>query len=319
MAAKSDVDLATAALEHLRAGEPLGDEFAVLAARIMSRLSDHPAFPAGVTGVDEMVEFVSEFVLDRWDSLAERLAADDPPPETAIAILVTYIERWLIDQWRKTDFGSVHHRLAQVLSQEPQYTQVDADRWWLDGLSPGTWDGNEAALLHAARGISAPPPTWNSDTRRPPLTDRSSLNAVLEAIFRAAGAPLPLSVLTQVCMLRFPHTRTPSTLTFEDRFDRPEENAEDPADEAARAQDAPQHAAEALAIVAELTDDERFILAHCDDLAAIQARLGIGKSQASQLRKNLTAHVRARVQQCDDPDAVQDQFLAVLAGLGWNR
>lgn len=302
----SDEALVVATLDSLAAGGSLGNEAAVLILRVMARMEAHPAIAQSNDPEDTVFETASGFLIEKGATLTQVLASKVPQltPGGAVGIVVSIVTNWLNDKWRQTAFGSVEHRLSQTLASASEFERVASGQWALVGATLGTWDGNEDDLIAAAVAVAAEIPKWKSSGRRPPLASSEDTIAVLVAVLSRAGASLPISVLTRVCLARFPHAADPLEVGFEDSFDQAFEgqSVEDAALDAA---DAPSAQAEAWVIVSTMSDDDLFMLGNWTDLAAIGTHLGVGRSQASERRRKLGEHLIEQVAKYPDPEAVE--------------
>lgn len=310
---RSDEELATAMVESLTTEGRLGAGGVALVWRIMKKRRDHPAIAQSSEGDDAVLAMTSQFFADHSASFGQNLLVKAPrlSPGAVVGLTVKSVINWLNDEWRKTAFGSVEHRLSQLLSQEPQFQRVDKDHWYLTGLTPGVWDGDEQDLLIAARRVPATIPSWTSTSRRPPLAPKGDLLRVLEAVLTQAGGPVRTSVLTRVCLQRFPHADDPAQLPLDGRPERADDQRS-VEDEALAAVDAPIAYSEALALISTLDDDELFMLHHWHDITSIGAYLRLGRSQAFERRAALGARLVEQVGLCADPEEVEAAFPAVL-------
>lgn len=307
----SDEQLSEVVVQALRAGERLGDSSAVLVMRLLSRIGPrHPAF-GPTPGTNELFAFTGDFFVEKGDAWSARILALAPTSGQVIALTVTVLEDWLTDRWRQTAYGSVHHRVAQVLSAHPDFVRAGPG-WWLNGDPAGQWDGQLEPLINAARKVNAPAVRWKSTSRRPPLTTREALIAVLNAVLEEAGGPLSLNVITAVCLERFPSARDPMEVSLE--LTRPEQlHAETGSLESVHDDvDQMHEMSEAIALVLTLTPEERNILRFREDPEALQRVLDVGRSQASAKRKTLQQRLLPMLNEMSDPHAVGAQLLPAL-------
>lgn len=310
----SDDELGAEILASLANGELVSTALLTLTQRTITRIRTHPAIAgAGSSDRDRVTELSHDFLLDKCEVLRITLLANAPAPTQAAAMVRTTVKHWLNDVWRTTAFGSLNHRLAQALAEQPEFTVVAASHWTLADHPVGEWRGDEAALLAAARGVKVKVPVWKSENRRPPAASRADLVSVVVAILREAGGPVPLSVITRVCLARFPHTNDPDGTAPQDVLEADQHCVPDVADEVADILDEESEAGQARALVAGLTDDECFILVHQADLAVIGRRLGVEKSQASARRIATVHKIQNLLNETSDPHSVGSMLLQAIA------
>lgn len=310
----SEEELGVEILASLADGEPISTALLAMTERTITRMRTHPAIAeAGSSIRDRVTELSHDFLLEKCDALRITLLASAPAPAQAAAMVRTTVERWLNDVWRTTAFGSLNHRLAQVLSEQPKFTAVATGHWTLTDHPGGQWRGDETALLAAARGVKVKVPVWKSEGRRPPAAPRDDLVRVLLAILHEAGGPVPLSVITRVCLARFPHTNDPEGTASQDVLEGDEYPVPDVADEVADVLDEESEAGQARALVAGLTDDECFILVNQADLAVIGERIGVKKSQASARRRATVEKIKNLLNETSDPHSVGSMLLKAIA------
>jgi hypothetical protein len=303
----SDEDLAGAAVAHALAEGRLGDHAAVLIFRIMGRMHAHPALAQSCEGDDAVFACSGDFIVKKGSDVLATFAAQHLSPGGAVGLLVTLVTRFLNDEWRKHPFGSVSHRLKQLLREESEFALVADATWYLAGQAAGEWDGSLENLVNAAATVDAPIPVWSKETGLPPLASRPDLVSVLVAVFQRAGGPLTVATLTRVCLTRFPHADGGTTVPFDERIDRP--RGEVPfEDVVVAAVDEAAELAEAQAIVTTLDDGDIFILQNLASLERIGQYFGVGRTQASERRLKLKERLRAQVNECSDPRAVERQL-----------
>ena len=155
---------------------------------------------------------------------------------------------------------------------------------------------------------------WSSETRRPPIAGRRDLVAVLRAITQAAGyQSLELLQFVAVIMRRFPATLDPESGGGEVGSDQlvsmdptPETVVVDLKVEVAAA-------ASALDVYIQLRRSERRLLAMIDDVDAVRAELGCGRSTAYNRIAKVKALVLELTGCSDDPEHVVREVLKLCA------
>jgi hypothetical protein len=301
----SDEELADASIERLRTNPQLPDQLAILFWRLMSRLASRSSFANPIESADDHIrELTHDFIVDKTKTVLSQIAAQRPRAGGVIGFLVTTMENWLTDRARQSVFGSMQHRLNQLLRARAEFIQVEQEEWWLASRGSGSWNGDIEFLHRAASRVKAPAANWSSQVRRAPPAAQDDLVAVLSAALEAAGGPLRVSVLTLVVLRRFPKADDPRLVSMSSLVTDVADPITDPAVEAVNSADRLGEYAEAWAIVAELSYRDRTILRHLDKATEIGPLLGLKRSQASLEAKRVREHVSARLQECADPEAV---------------
>jgi hypothetical protein len=279
---------------------------------VRTQLRRLPAAYASRSFDDDLVDdVVQDFVDQRWERTVTALLAQATDDVAIERMLHVIVYRWLVDEVRKTDRGSVRRRLHDHLTAEAMFAQVPArqpgaGQWQLTGTAESTpWDGRLEDLVAAARSVPAKAIRWSDQERRPPITAAADLTAVFYAVMTAAGhQSLEEQALVEVIVRRFPATLDPESRVLDQ--DRDELAAASAGSDVAWQVelDASEHADAAAGIVAQLTADERRLLPLILDVTAVQTYLGCGRSTAYTRIAKIKDLVRELAGTCDDPEQV---------------
>ncbi|WP_157597374.1 hypothetical protein [Streptacidiphilus rugosus] len=233
------------------------------------------------------------------------------------------IRNWLIDWVRKTPRGALRRRLEDVLSKDDAFDMVPEDeegvgRWRLAGSLGGPWSGSLSDLARAAYSVhDVTVPVWNTDGRRSPIADRSSIVAILSAVLTTAQGAVEVAVLVSVFAQRFPASMDPVEVATEpeelpdssrrhvhDEWQNPETALIDQEEEFSAALSAAE-------IVGRLSRPERGVLLTWEDPSAVQKLLGCGRSQAYHQIKRLKEKLALLVGEQPDRLAVLSEVVAL--------
>jgi hypothetical protein len=267
---------------------------------------------------DDLVgDFVQDFVADRWERTITAVLAEATDDESLERLLHRIVRFWLIDQVRKTDRGSVLRRLRDHLAEDPTFEMVPdgepgAGRWRLVGTADVPWGGRIEDLVAAAYRVPARAVRWSDPTRRPPIAHADDLTVIVQEVMIAADhQSLDLHQLVVVIIQRFPATMDPESRTIDADADSVAA-AEPIPDLALEAQEEESEARNAAArVFAQLTPVERQLLPLIVDVRAIQEHLGCGRSTAYNRINKLTALIRELTGECDDPEKVAQEVVAL--------
>jgi hypothetical protein len=259
----------------------------------------------------DLEDVVGEFLVDRLEGLTATLMAQAVDDASMGRLLRRSIRHWLIDQARKTGVGAVRRTLERVLQEDDQFEKVPAGeegagRWRVTGVSGPPWSGAICDLVEAARVVpNVKIPKWSSSARRPPVADRTSLVATLRAVLAAARGSLEVAQLVEVFVQRFPVVLDPVVVPMSELSDSAHQGAGlTPEEEVIAAEDDVAAGVAAAEIVGMLSPDERRIVPHLDDPAAVQALLGCGRSQAYHHTKRLKEKLAQLVGDGDEARSV---------------
>jgi hypothetical protein len=304
------------AWEELRLGR-LGPDFARLlyrCARTAGRAHNFPP-PDGRHGwtAEAAIETGHEFL--RSANVKRRLTemallADDD--DQLARILTQSIVNFLRERARQTAQGRLIRRLREVLQADGLFTVVPAGvpgagNVMLTGAATTEpFGGRESDLITAAFAVeNVTVVRWRPEARRDgPMSDRDSLIRMATAVLESAGASMRWSELAAVIGARFgidPGT-VPATVPVDDLDERlTSANAHLSTESALPGQELLRQAA-AQAILDQLTDRERLVLAWLDfPVRTIADRTGFAVSTAGVLKQRVTD--RLRIMLADEPDA----------------
>lgn len=255
-------------------------------------------FPALKNASVEADDFVQDFLVDRIRPLTAKLVAEATSEESVGRILRRSIRNWLIDRARETGTGPLRRSVEKVLSEEDVFEKVakgpGAGWWRLTGSEVAPWGDDPGVLVEAAWAVpGVRVPKWSSTSRRPPVADRPSMIAILQAVFRTAGGSLEVPLLVHVFARRFAAALDPIVTSTNEQHDLAEMPTTEPAPEDLIIGDeSDADAASAAAeILGRLSDIERAIVPLLNDSGAVRSRLGLGRSQSAQFVSRLKAKI----------------------------
>lgn len=252
-----------------------------------------------------------------WDGAAQQIVAHDflqnpRTPKRLLDITVRSVDNrsferqlekavlnHLRDQARSTDLGKLIVRTKEVLRATDDFVVIPRageDMWTVDDAlsEPSTVPPREVAS--AIRREPVVVPKWTSAARDAPLADRDTFVRLIRTILLAARGSLTARDIAGVLTTRLDHRRTPLTveLDSDEGFSEPADPAADPAAQTLSG-------IRAAEIFDGLSDRQRIIVVSLElnvrDLAFV---IETGKSQAAQLRQNLTNRLSAELEDDDD-------------------
>lgn len=101
-----------------------------------------------------------ETITDRLTALCEK-ATDDASFDR---LLHTALDRFLIDQHRKTDAGYAARRIKNLFSDDSRFVELeDIGRWAIPATAGQMWNGDEGPLLAIAGRFTFTPVEYASD------------------------------------------------------------------------------------------------------------------------------------------------------------
>jgi hypothetical protein len=300
-------------VEDLRAGRFTPEAYALVRKTFEAviRLRRFPA-PLGLgQWTSEAVEdTVQDFLADRdGDGRLARMALRAGDDREFRWLLDTAVKNFLIDRLRKSARAKLWRRLGEVLAADDRFVEVGR-AWTLREVGgEAQWAGRVAELDSAAwRVPDVRVVRWRPSAKREgPVAGRDVLVALCAAIIAAAGAPVPLDVLTRVVARRF-NVGDPPLLAVVDAAELVELQAHHPAATVGVVTEAelPQESGGAAQVQspgperlladeiwAELTDQERLQLGVLDEGVRAQGvALGLGHSQAAASALRLKEKLR---------------------------
>ena len=268
----------------------------------------------------DLEDVVGEFLADRLEKVTATLMAQAVDDASMGRLLRRSIRHWLIDQARKTGVGALRRTLERVLQEDDQFEkvpagEVGAGRWRLTGVSAPPWSGAIDDLVGAARAVpNVKIPKWSSSARRPPVADRASITATLRAVLAAAIGSLEVGQMVEVFVQRFPAVLDPVVAPISELSDSARGAGLTPEEEIIAAEDDLAAGVTAAEIVGMLSPDERRIVPHLDDPAAVQALLGCGRSQAYHHTKRLKEKLAQLVGDGDEVRSVGLEVIRLCGG-----
>ena len=293
-------------------GDLGGDETYALLRRSFAAAAE--GVPSGLVTDDgrpeELGDSFSMFLVAKLARLGSELAT-----KTSDAAIAAYVEKtahhWLVDRVRTcTDHGSHRHTLEQLMRKDRRFAQhpLVSTLWGLVGASSG-YTGQRELLHEAAAAVTdVRPGRPASADRRASLAPLEDLATLLLAVLAGAAGWVDVATLTVVVERRVGYVS--------DRFASLQEAADQVELDVDAAvwvvDDAPLDMAAALRVAEtiwqEMDDDERRIVLIRDNIPAIEAELGIKRSQANVQR----ARVRQHLEGVRQPDASPEFVFAIL-------
>ncbi|WP_274567713.1 hypothetical protein [Streptomyces spiramyceticus] len=243
--------------------------------------------PAGWQEAD-LEDLLGGFLVDRLQPVTANLLALATDDDSVGRLLRKSIRNWLIDQSRKTAVVSLGRSVEKVLKESSAFEAVPpgeagAGRWRLSGTTVQPWSGPSERLVEAAYAVpNIKIPKWTSETRRAPVADRASIEAVIDTVLVAAAGSMEVAHLVEVFTARFPVVLDPVVVSLpEDAGAQVTVSPYASAEEIVLARDDEARTASVAAeIVAMLSPQEQHMVAYLDRPGEIQTLLGCGRSQA---------------------------------------
>lgn len=296
------------AYEELRSTGRLGPEGARLlykAVRVVAEARNFPP-PEGHANWDRTATEDSAHEFLDGERGRRRLAdlvlraADE---ESFVRLLHGAVLNFHRDRSRRTDMGALIRRVSDVLKRSDFFveSQEDPSRWCLSEgpQEPSTVPPPRLAAATSAEDVTVP--RWESTRRRAPLADFSTFERLCRRVLEAAHGSLSVSDVAHAIAQRLDPRRVPLTLEL-DFFERQ-------AGYGAEGETAILGRLQAADIFERLSDRERILLATMDrPVRDLQEVLGLSHSQASVLRRRLTARLAMDLEGDEDPDTVVSEL-----------
>jgi hypothetical protein len=203
------------------------------------------------------------------------------------------------DQARATDLGKLIVRVKEVLREANGFVAIPRageELWTFDGLpnEPSTTPAPDLAAAIRAEPIVVP--RWTSATRDAPLADRDTFVRLIRSVLGAAEGSLTAPDIARTLTTRLDHRRVPLTVELDTT-----EGLSEPADPTAGPAASTLARIRAAEIFDPLSDRQRIILLNLDlGVRELGYMIGTGKSQAAELRQQLTVHLIAELEDDDD-------------------
>ncbi|WP_326759126.1 hypothetical protein OHB35_15215 [Streptomyces phaeochromogenes] len=270
----------------------------------------------------DLEDLLGDFLADRIEPVTANLLALAKDDDSVGKLLRTSIRHWLIDRSRKTAVVSVGRSLEKVLSDSASFEMVlpgseGAGRWRLANTTVQPWSGPLTPLVEAAYAVpNIKIPRWNSETRRAPIADRASIEAVIHAVLTAAAGSMEVAQLVEVFTNRFPVVLDPVVVSLPpdagsviavDAHPSPEELVLECVDDT-------EDASRAEGIVSVLSPQERRTVPYLNSAGGIQTLLGCGRSQAYHHAARLREKLRQLVGDGDDVRSVGSEVIRLCGG-----
>ncbi|KUN54944.1 hypothetical protein AQJ46_49820 [Streptomyces canus] len=283
--------------------------------------------PPGGWQEADLEDLLGDFLADRIEPVTANLLALARNDDSVGKLLRTSIRYWLIDRSRKTAVVSVGRSLEKVLADSDAFEVVPlgtegAGRWRLAGTTVQPWSGPVTPLVEAAYAVpNVKIPKWSSETRRAPVADRASTEAVTIAVLTAASGSMEVAQLVEVFTARFPVVLDPVVVSLPaDAGSEITVNAQSSPEEIvfARIDDA-ETTSLAEEVVSMLSPQERRIVPYLDAPGEIQTLLGCGRSQAYHHAAHLREKLRQLVGDGDDVLSVGAEVIRLCSGVAETR
>ncbi|MFF3565734.1 hypothetical protein ACFYXS_37475 [Streptomyces sp. NPDC002574] len=278
--------------------------------------------PPGGWQSDTLDDLLGDFLTDRLEKVTANLLALASSDDSVAKLLRKSIRHWLIDKARQTALGSLRRQLEKVLTSDDAFEAVPpsedgAGRWRLAGVPTTQWSGSVEDLVEAARAVeNVTVPKWSSETRRAPVAARESIVAVTYAVLSAAKGSLEVAQLVEVFAARFPIVLDPVVLSL-----APDGHSENPSYVSPSAEDvvvAAESEVDALSAAGKIVDmlspQERQLVPHLDNLAAVRDLIGCGRTQAYHHVARLGAKLDQLVGDADDVRSVGLEVIRLCGG-----
>jgi hypothetical protein len=284
-------------------------------------------FPS-LRDVHEPEDVVQEFFVDRIKPLTALLLAEATSDDSFGKLVRRTVQNWLIDRARATGTGPLRRSIEKVLAESPQFERVPpghegAGRWRLTDINGEPWGGDTGELVAVAWEVpNVRVPRWSSSSRRPPVADRASLVAIAHAVLQSAGGSLETAQLVHVFADRFAAALDPIVVSLDRDSDGDEDEGStdvpsgqpSPEDLVIAESVAVDVAVSAAEIVGRLAEIERAIVPVLADSAAVQRRLGLGRSQSAQVASTLKLKIRALAGMDADREEIVREVIALCDG-----
>ncbi|MBT1681894.1 hypothetical protein [Curtobacterium flaccumfaciens] len=249
-----------------------------------------PRFP-GLVPPDEVGDLVNGFFEDKNVGYVDAVIA---APNDAAATRLTrkWAERWLVDRVRQQPWGALRNRLEKRLERSSSFARSSVAHYWHeageeDTDRPHTHDQLRAIAVAAPVDVTIPagggPVT---------LGRAGQLEELIRRLLHVAGR-LSINDITRICADRFPSVMLSGDAHLAavrpDTADLDEIPAEPDAVHVAA--DRINDTARGETLLQTLTDRERIVIRHSDDIAALAHALGVGRSSAYSAKNQLQARL----------------------------
>lgn len=249
-----------------------------------------PRFP-GLVPPDEVSDLVNQFFADKNPGYVDAVTA---APNDAAATRLTrkWAERWLVDRVRQQPWGALRNRLEKRLERSPLFAPSAVAHYWREASEEDADRPHTHAQLRATAVAARVDVTFPTGGGAVTLGRAGQLEELIRRLLHVAGR-LSVSDITRICADRFP-----SVMLSGDAHLSAVQSDDAGLDEAPADPDAVQVAADRIreAIRGEtllrlLTDQERLVIRHSEDMTALAQALGVGRSSAYSAKKQLQARL----------------------------
>ncbi|MDQ0537706.1 MULTISPECIES: hypothetical protein [Curtobacterium] len=249
-----------------------------------------PRFP-GLVPPDEISDLVNQFFADKNPGYVDAVTA---APNDAAATRLTrkWAERWLVDRVRQHPWGALRNRLEKRLERSPLFAPSAVAHYWREASGEDADRPHTHAQLRATALAARVDVTFPTGGGAVTLGRAGQLEELIRRLLHVAGR-LSVSDITRICADRFP-----SVMLSGDAHLSAVQSDDAGLDEAPADPDAVQVAADRIreAIRGEtllrlLTDKERLVIRHSEDMTALARALGVGRSSAYSAKAQLQARL----------------------------
>lgn len=272
---------------------------------VAAQLSRFPGFGAA----DSVDDLVNDFFEGKGAGYANVIAIL-PDDRAARNETNKWVKRWLVDRARERPWGALRNRLEKRLERSDLFTASAArHHWYLSGGEDVDRPVTDALLrdIAATAPVDIVLPVGEGAVR---LGRAGQLEEMLRRLLDAAGR-LHVTAITRICSDRFP-----SLLQTGDLFSSTVDADWDVVEDTTTARDSEaatvmKRAEELIAeqLLPQLTDRECAAIRAGDDPAELATELGIGRSSAYSIMKNLRARL---TELAGDAEGSRDVLAALI-------
>lgn len=295
-------------LRAIRSGDAAA--FVAVVEKLATSVSDRLPKPDGTAWtLEDVDDLTSEFYASPAYEHSILNAHDD---ESLRKLVYTGLANLVRAELRRTDRGRLHRRLREVISSE-DYVERPTKFWRRRDDPPSVRAVAASDLLEAAWQVEVEVVKWRPDAKRhSPVAEKSSLLALLDAVYDQAGGAVHIDTLVEVIGQRLgvgPVAAIESLDIADDRFTADWES--DPAEQVCEQYSELGAADTASVLWDQLSPRERQLVPHLSSSARQAATaIGGGKSAVNDAMNRLKSKFRTVLR-----DSGEDDQLMVLSKL----
>jgi hypothetical protein len=236
------------------------------------------------------VDFALEFFEKSGEALLTDVLARAEDDDEVGRVTRRYLRNWMIDRARQAPRGRLREALRKRLERDPRFMRTPGRSFWQLSDGPSTASkADPGYLIQVAGECHVTPIVQHVDAASGPrLGKTGEIEALLVAVFKAAGGSLDDETITTVVAARLPLQVQPDTLHLGPDDDFPSA-ALTPEDQIIADEEDAQDTLEAHRIFASLTEIERRILPVITDRAEASKIFGTKRSSTAAKIKQLKA------------------------------